>query len=133
MGPIWLKNALDDRKDRHTALFRGLNKGRRRRSRGIRSEREGIQKSLRVSREHALKENTIPMECDGDIQYEREEKIGCEKGEKRDEKGETWKEIDAQHGPYHQKEGDKIQGLEHGFQKEDFIIGFFFQVRRVRQ
>jgi hypothetical protein len=48
------------------------------------------------------------MECDGDIQDEREEKIGCEKSEKRDKKGETWKEIDAQHRPYHQKEGDKI-------------------------
>jgi hypothetical protein len=73
-----------------------------------------------------LKENTIPVKRDGDFQDEREEKIGGEKGEKRDQKGETWKEINTQHGPYHQKERDKIQGLEHGLQKENFIVGFLF-------
>ena len=69
------------------------------------------------------------MKRDRDFQYEREKKIGGKKGEKGDQKGETWKEIDAQHRPYHQKEGDKIQGLEHRFQKENFIVGFLFHVR----
>ena len=66
------------------------------------------------------------MKCDGDFQDECEEKIRGKKGEKGNQKGETWKEVDAQHGPDHQKERDKIQGLKHGFQKENFIVGFLF-------
>jgi hypothetical protein len=127
MSPIGLKNALDDSKDRHTTLFGGLHKRRRRGRRG--RKREGIQKSLCVSREHALKKNTIPMKRDRDFQDKGKEKIRGKKGKKGDQKGETWKEIDAQHRPDHQNERDKIQGLKHGFQKENFIVGFLFQVR----
>jgi hypothetical protein len=61
-----------------------------------------------------MKKGDVIGEGDGETQRIFQDKVRSKKGKKREEQGESGKEIDTQEGPEREKKGDGVEGLEQG-------------------